>query len=101
MEKEARIKKIIEVLEDLQKEGKIVDIKLCPQCMSAGLSIMDVVGMYSPLSPTKYVCKKCGWVGRVVIELTNRRIDELDEEMLEDIFAILSEDREETEEDKD
>jgi hypothetical protein len=97
MGKDENIKKNIKVLEDLAKEGKTFTLKICPQCKAVGLSIMDVVGLYAPLSPTKFVCKKCGWVGRAAIEMTNRRIDELDEEMLEDIIAMLSEDDEEKE----
>ncbi|MFX1294049.1 MAG: hypothetical protein ACFFD2_04220 [Promethearchaeota archaeon] len=85
------LKKNLKALEELTKDGKIVDFKICPQCKSIGLSVMDVVGLYAPLSPVRYVCKKCGWVGRVIIEMTNRQIDELDEEMLEDIINILSE----------
>ena len=92
MDQDENIKKNIKILEDLAKDGVTLDLKICPQCKSAAIQIMDVVGMYSPLSPARHVCKKCGWVGRTTIEMTNRRIDELDEEMLEDIIATLSED---------
>ena len=96
MEQDENIKKNIKLLEDLAKDGKTIDLKICPQCKSAGLSMMDIAGMYSPLTPARFVCKKCGWVGRAVIEMTNRRIDELDEEILEDIIKILSEEERES-----
>jgi RNase P subunit RPR2 len=85
---EARIK----LLEELAQKGITLDIKICPQCKAAGLRMMDVIGLYSPLSPVRMVCKKCGWVGRFALEMTNRRIDELDEQVLEDILSSLSED---------
>ena len=88
---EEKIKKNIKALEDLAEEGRIFELKVCPQCMAVGLSVMDVLGLYAPLSPVKYVCKECGWVGRAVIEITNRRIDEYDEEVLEDIISMFSE----------
>jgi ribosomal protein S27AE len=95
MDPDENIKKNIKFLEDLSKDGITLDLKICPRCKSAAIKIMDVVGMYSPLSPARYVCKKCGWMGRTPIEMTNRRIDELDEAMLEDIIAIMSEDENE------
>ena len=81
----------IKQLDELAKKGIYLDLKICPRCKSTKLKIMDVVGMYSPLSPVRVVCKQCGWVGRTAIEITNRKIDELDEEMLEDIIKIVSE----------
>lgn len=86
------IEKNIEVLEKLKQDGVTIDLKICPQCKSPIIFRMDIVALYAPLSPARYVCKKCGWVGRAVIEMTNRRIDELDEEMLEDLINIVSED---------
>ena len=95
MNQDENVKKNLEFLEELKRKGVNFDLRICPKCKSASIQIMDVVGMYSPLSPTRAVCKKCGWVGRAVIEMTNRRIDELDEEMLEDIINIVSEDEKE------
>ncbi len=99
MEKNEDLEKAIRILEELAKQGIYLDLKICPRCKAVGLKVMDVVGMYSPLAPVRLVCKKCGWVGRAAIEITNRKIDELDEEMLDDIIKIISE--EEKEEDKD
>ena len=92
MKRNETVEKNIKFLEELSKDGITIDVKICPQCKSALLAMMDVVGMYSPLSPARHVCKKCGWVGRTNIVMTNRRIDELDEDMLEDIIDMLSKD---------
>jgi RNase P subunit RPR2 len=94
MGEEDNLKTNIELLEELASKGITLDIKICPQCKSAGLRMMDVMGLYSPLSPVRVICKKCGWVGRAAFNLTNRQIDELDEEMLDDIIQIASEDSE-------
>ena len=94
MEEDENINRNLRFLDNLTKEGKVIDLKICPQCKSAELYIMDVVGLYAPLSPVRCVCKKCGWVGRTIIEMTNRRIDESDEEMLEDIISGFSEEPE-------
>ncbi len=91
MKEEENVQKNIKALEELAKEGRTFHLKICPQCKAIALSMMDVLGLYSPLSPVRFVCKKCGWVGRVAIELTNQRIDELDEKMLDDIIESLSE----------
>jgi len=95
MSEDDNLRTNIELLEELAKKGITLDIKICPQCKSTGLRMMDVVGLYAPLSPVRVVCKNCGWVGRAAFNLTNRRIDELDEEMLEDIINIVSEESEE------
>ncbi len=94
MNQDENVKKNLEILEDLKRKGVNFDLRICPQCKSPMIQILDIVGMYSPLSPTRVVCKNCGWVGRAVIEMTNRRIDELDEEILEDIISMMSEDGE-------
>ncbi len=91
MKQDENVKKNIELLEELSKKGVKFDLKICPQCKSAIINILDVVAMYSPLAPARCVCKNCGWVGRSAIEMINRQIDELDEEILEDILAIMAE----------
>lgn len=92
---EENIKKNLDLLEALKKKGVTFDLKVCPQCKSSNIFLMDVLGAYAPLSPARHICKKCGWVGHGFIEMTNRRIDELDEEILEDIIHLLSEENEE------
>lgn len=86
---EENIKKNLKRLDDLAREGIYVNLKICPQCKAASPYIMDVVGFYFPQSYLRHVCKKCGWVGRIVIWMTNR-IDERDEAMLDDIIDIVS-----------
>ena len=92
-DEQENIKKNMEYLEGLtQKElDMFINLKVCPKCKSANIKIFkDLVALYSPLSPVKYMCQNCGWIGRTVIEMTNK-IGEKDEEVLEDIISMFSE----------
>jgi hypothetical protein len=66
------------VLEELRKEGKYVDVQICPRCKSArvrrvGTMSGDVSG-HMAITPVKYECLDCGWRERLVIKATNRRL---------------------------
>jgi C4-type Zn-finger protein len=46
-------------------------IKLCPRCESSNLEISSGADIYPRLygiTPMKYVCKDCGYVGSLVLE---------------------------------
>jgi hypothetical protein len=67
---------LMEVLEELGKEGKFVDVQLCPRCKSAkvrrvGSMSGDVAG-HMAITPVKYECLDCGWIEHLVIKATNR-----------------------------
>ncbi|NHI92188.1 MAG: hypothetical protein EAX96_06760 [Candidatus Lokiarchaeota archaeon] len=92
-EEQENIKKNKEYLEGLTQKNKFIDLKVCPACKSANIKIYgDIIGLYSPLSPVKYLCNNCGWIGRVTIEMTNK-IGEKDEEVLEDIISMFSDEK--------
>ena len=92
MDEQENLKKNQKYLDELANQGKFLDLKICPRCKSPRhLRIMDVVGFYAPLGPSKYICDKCGWTGRTIIEMSNRPITEQDEEMMEEIIDIFSE----------
>lgn len=63
-------------LEELRKEGKYVDLQICPRCKSAkvrrvGTMSGDMSG-HMTITPVKYECLECGWSERLVIKATNR-----------------------------
>ena len=67
---------VLESLEELEKEGKHVDIQICPHCMSPRVRRVrsmegDMSGIIAYL-PVKYECPDCGWRGRMVIKATNQ-----------------------------
>lgn len=87
---DAIMKEIKQVLDDLKKDGKIVTIQICPQCKSPKLRSRDPrydIGGAMGITPPKYLCTRCGYWGRVVIEVTHADVDEtvLDEILNADI----------------
>ena len=67
---------LVEILDELAKEGKYVDIQICPRCKSpkirrVGTMTGDVLGHMGILSQ-KFECKECGWRARLVLRATNR-----------------------------
>jgi len=69
---------MIEVLEELRREGKYVDVQICPRCKSAkvrrvGSMSGDMFG-HMAITPVKYECLDCGWRERLVIKATNRSL---------------------------
>jgi hypothetical protein len=67
---------LIKVLEDLKKEGKLVDIQICPRCKSPKVRRVrtmsgDLWG-YMGILPPKFECEACGWRARLVLKATNR-----------------------------
>ena len=67
---------LMEILEELAKEGKFVDLQICPRCKSAkvrrvGSMSGDMAG-HMAITPVKYECLDCGWRERLVIKATNR-----------------------------
>ena len=61
-----------EVIKDL-KHQKITEktIKLCPKCQSNRIEITSGLDTYPRLfgiTPSKYLCKNCGYSGPIVLE---------------------------------
>jgi len=67
---------IMAVLEELRKEGKYVDVQICPRCKSAKVrrvgSMSGDMSGHMAITPVKYECLNCGWRERLVIKATNR-----------------------------
>ena len=67
---------LVEVLVELEKEGKLVDIQICPRCKSPKVRRVrtmsgDLWG-HMGILPPKFECEKCGWRARLVLKATNR-----------------------------
>ena len=73
---ESELEELVEVLEELEKEKKSVDVQICPHCKSAKVRRVksmqgDALG-HMGLTPPKYECKKCGWKGSLVVKASNK-----------------------------
>ena len=73
---ESELEELVEVLDELEKEKKYVDVQICPHCKSAKVRRVksmqgDALG-HMGLAPPKYECEKCGWRGKMVIKASNK-----------------------------
>lgn len=64
------------VLDELEKEGKFVDVQVCPRCKSPKVRRVGTLGGdmlgHMGILPRKFQCKECGWRARLVLKTTNR-----------------------------
>ena len=73
---ESELEELVEVLDELEKDKKYVDVQICPHCKSAKVRRVqsmqgDALG-HMGLTPPKYECKKCGWRGSLVVKASNK-----------------------------
>lgn len=70
------IAELVQVLDELEKEGKHVDIQVCPYCKSPKVGRVDSMSGdifgHMGLTPPKYECRQCGWNGKLVLKATNK-----------------------------
>jgi len=73
-----KLSELLEVLEDLEKEEKYVDIQICPHCKSPKVrrvhSMNGDTSGHAGLLPVKFECLDCGWRERLVVKATNRKL---------------------------
>ena len=69
---------LLEVLEELEKEKKYVDVQICPHCKSPRVrrvrSMNGDMSGHMGLLPVKFECLDCGWRERLVVKATNRKL---------------------------
>jgi RNase P subunit RPR2 len=73
-----KFREMLEILEELEKEEKHVDIQICPHCKSPRVRRVrsnegDMSG-HMGILPVKYECLDCGWRERLVVKATNRKL---------------------------
>ena len=77
---------LVKALEKLEKEGKTVEIQVCPKCKSPHVRRVKTMSgdLWSHLgwTPPKYECKECGWQARLVLKATNKRLSVKDVELI-------------------
>ena len=69
---------VTQVLEELEKQGKRVDIQVCPKCKSPRVRRAKSTGgdmwAHVGMLPPSYECPDCGWQERLVLKATNKRL---------------------------
>ncbi len=73
-----KFSELLEVLEELEKEEKYVDIQICPHCKSPRVRRVGTMNgdlsSHIGLLPVKFECLDCGWRERLVVKATNRKM---------------------------
>ena len=87
--------KVISLLEELEKQGKKLDIQICPKCGSPriirlGTMSGDLWG-HMGIIPPKFICLDCGWSNRFVLYATNRPDGVKEVELIAEAMALSDE----------
>jgi hypothetical protein len=77
---------LVKALEELEKEGKLVEVQVCPKCKSPRVRRVKTMSgdLWSHLGwlPPKFECEECGWRARLVLKATNKRLSVKDVEII-------------------
>ena len=77
---------VTQVLEELEKQGKHVDIQVCPKCKSPRVRRAKSTGgdMWAHIGilPPSYECPDCGWQERIVLKATNKKLSVREVELI-------------------
>ena len=72
----AFLPELSEILDELEKEKKYVDIQICPKCKSPLVqrvgSMVGDMSAHMGFTPPKYECRECGWREKTVLKATNK-----------------------------
>ena len=86
---------LLRILEDLEEEGKYVDISVCPQCKSPRVrrvrSINGDMSGHMAITPVKFECMDCGWRERLVLKATNRRMGLKEVAIMAEVLGLITE----------
>ena len=85
-EESQALAELVKVLEELEKEGKLVEIQICPKCKSPKVRRVGTMGgdlwSHMGILPAKFECQECGWRARLVLKATNKRLSVRDVEII-------------------
>ncbi len=85
-EESQALAELVKILEELEKEGKLVEIQVCSKCRSPRVRRVETMSgdLWSHLGwlPPKFECEECGWRARLVLKATNKRLSFKDVEII-------------------
>ena len=68
--------RLVQELDELEKEKKYADVQVCPKCKSPLVrrvgSMTGDMSAHMGFTPPKYECRECGWRERTVLKATNK-----------------------------
>jgi hypothetical protein len=95
MQEETAVQNAIEVteaLDELEKQGKRVEIQVCPKCKSPRVRRAKSTGgdMWAHIGilPPSYECPDCGWQERIVLKATNKPLTVKEVELIREAMEI-------------
>src|SRR4030043_2083494 len=84
-EESPALAELVKILGERGKEGKLVEVQVCPKCKSPRVLRVKTMGgdLWSHLGwvPPKFECDECGWRARLVLKATNKRLSVKDGEI--------------------
>lgn len=84
-EESQTLAELVTVLDELEKEGKFVEVQICPKCKSPKVRRVKTMSgdlwSHMGLMPAKFECQECGWRTRLVLKATNKRLNVKDVEI--------------------
>ena len=85
-EESPALAELVKALEELEKEGKLVEIQVCPKCKSPRVprvkTMQGDLWSHMGLTPPKFECEECGWRAHLVLKATNKRLSVKDVEII-------------------
>jgi hypothetical protein len=85
-EESPALAELVKALEELEKEGKLVEVQVCPKCKSPRVRRVKTMSgdlwSHVGLLPPKFECEECGWRARLVLKATNKRLSVKDVEII-------------------
>ena len=86
VEEDQELAELVKALEELEKQGKLVEIQVCPKCKSPRVRRVKTMSgdLWSHLgwTPPKFECEECGWRARLVLKATNKKLSVKDVEII-------------------
>ncbi len=83
---------VTEALGELEAQGILLDIQVCPKCKSPRVKRAKSTGgdMWGHLAmlPESYECSDCGWQERLVLKATNRKMSVRDVELIREAMEF-------------
>lgn len=96
-EESQTLAELVRVLEELEKEGKLVEVQVCPKCKSPKVRRVKTMGgdlwSHMGILPAKFECQECGWRARLVLKATNKRLSVRDVEIIAEASDTESQQR--------
>jgi RNase P subunit RPR2 len=85
-EESPTLAELVDVLDELEKKGKFVEVQICPKCKSPKVRRVKTMSgdlwSHMGLVPAKFECQECGWRARLVLKATNKRLSVRDVEII-------------------